>query len=125
MGNESPAFTVFAHSEERTLLAAGETLFRQGDASGPMYAVQSGSVEIRVNGVVVETVREGGIFGEMGLIDEGPRTSDAVAASAATLAVVNQTQFMLMVRQTPFFAVQVMRLLVHRLRATDALIGRA
>ncbi len=124
MGTESPAFAVFAHSDDRIGLSAGETLFRQGDEPGPMYAVQQGSVEIRVNGLVVETVGEGGIFGEMGLIDEGARTSDAVAATDCTLAVVTQTQFMLMVRQTPFFAVQVMRLLVHRLRATDALVGQ-
>ena len=110
----------FARGAVPTLtFAAGSTVFEQGDPGNCMYIVQSGVIEMMIGDKVIETVGPNGIFGELAMIDQGPRSSAAVARTDCRLVVVDQTRFMLMVRQTPFFAVTVMRILAHRLRATD------
>jgi CRP/FNR family cyclic AMP-dependent transcriptional regulator len=98
---------------------AGETIFRAGDPADEAFVVQSGTVEIRVGDRVVETLSEHGIFGEMALIDEGPRSATVVAVTDAKLVPVGQKQFLFLVRETPYFALNVMRVLARRLRAAN------
>jgi CRP-like cAMP-binding protein len=110
---------IFRHAEEFETYAAGETIFQAGDACSDMYVVQEGEVEIVVNGKVVETVGPDGIFGEMALVDTSPRSATAVAKTALRVVPLNEQKFMSHVLRTPFFALQVMRVLAHRLRAMN------
>lgn len=66
-----------------------------------------------------ETVGPGGIVGEMALIDDEPRSADALARTPATVATVSRERFGYLVRETPFFALHVMRTLAERLRRTN------
>ena len=72
--------------------------------------------DLRVGGRVVETVGPEGFFGEMALIDDGPRSVDAVAHTACTLVPVDQKQFHFMVAETAFFALVLLRTFSRRLR---------
>jgi len=56
------------------------------------------------------------VIGELAPIDHGPRSATAVAVTPYTLAPIDEKQFQFMVQQTPFFALQVMRVLAERLR---------
>jgi CRP/FNR family cyclic AMP-dependent transcriptional regulator len=100
---------------------AGAPIFREGEPGEAMFAVVDGEVEIRKHDRLLETVPEGAVFGEMALIDRSPRSADAIAKSDCTLAVVTQRRFTFLVQETPFFAVDIMRVLAERLRryATD------
>src|SRR5262245_22185701 len=98
---------------------AGETIFREGDPAVELYVVQSGRVEIRLGNRLLDTLSERSIFGEMALIDASPRSATAVAASDVTLIPVGEKQFLFLVSQTPFFALNVMRVLARRLRAMN------
>jgi CRP/FNR family transcriptional regulator, cyclic AMP receptor protein len=98
---------------------AGETIFRTGDAASELFVVQNGNVEIRIGDRVIETVPENGIFGEMALIDDAPRSATAVAAGDVKLVPVGQKQFLFLVSQTPFFALNAMRVLARRLRTAN------
>lgn len=53
----------------------------------------------------------------MGVIDSSPRSATAQAAEDCVLAEIDQKRFMFLVQATPFYAIEVMRLLVKRLRA--------
>jgi CRP/FNR family transcriptional regulator, cyclic AMP receptor protein len=101
---------------------AGDTIFREGDAAEELFVVKTGKVEIRLGNRLLETLPERSIFGEMALIDHGPRSATAVAATDATLVPVDEKQFLLMVSRTPYFALNVMRVLVRRLRASNTVI---
>ncbi|MCK5550546.1 MAG: cyclic nucleotide-binding domain-containing protein, partial [Hyphomicrobiaceae bacterium] len=61
---------------------AGEKIFLEDDSGGCMYVVQSGKVDVITFGSVLETVGPGGMFGEMALIDDGPRSAAALANEA-------------------------------------------
>lgn len=98
---------------------AGEIIFRQGDAAEELFVIKSGKVEIRLGNRVLDTVPELSIFGEMALIDSSPRSATAVAATDVTLVPVAEKQFLFLVSRTPHFALNVMRALARRLRATN------
>ncbi|MBO0755075.1 MAG: cyclic nucleotide-binding domain-containing protein [Bradyrhizobiaceae bacterium] len=116
-------FSLLADSGARQRsFKAGETIFKEGDRGDEMFVVQSGHVEIRRGNRVLETLSEKNIFGEMALIDDGPRSATVVAKTDVTVVPVGEKQFLFLVSETPFFALNVMRTLVRRLRAANEAI---
>jgi CRP/FNR family cyclic AMP-dependent transcriptional regulator len=110
--------------EEQTVaetFPAGTTIFSAGDTGDEMYVVKSGDVELIVKGKVVETVSTDGFFGEMALIEDGPRTASAVAKTDCVLIPINERRFEFMVHEVPLFAVEVMKGLSRRLRNIDSM----
>jgi CRP/FNR family transcriptional regulator, cyclic AMP receptor protein len=103
----------------RRSFAAGEVIFRQGDPASEMYVVESGEVEIRLDGRLIDTLGSKTIFGEMALVDSAPRSATAKALTDVTLVPVSEKQFLFLVAQTPHFALNVMRVLAGRLRAAN------
>jgi CRP-like cAMP-binding protein len=78
-------------------LPAGAIVFREGEAGDEMFVVIAGKVRIskRVPGVGEEALgilEPGTHFGEMAMIDESPRSADAVAHTACALAVIRREQ---------------------------------
>jgi CRP/FNR family transcriptional regulator, cyclic AMP receptor protein len=114
---------VFRNETETQTFAPGETIYKAGDTGNTMYAVLEGDVDVVVNGVVVETIGEGGIIGEMALIDPAPRSATVIAKTTAKLAVVNEKRFTVLVQNTPYFALQVMKIMAHRIRNTNQQIN--
>jgi CRP/FNR family transcriptional regulator, cyclic AMP receptor protein len=98
---------------------AGEVIFAEGDPAQELYVIQRGQVEIRKGGRVLDTLTEKTIFGEMALIDHAPRAATAVAATDVDLVPVGEKQFLFLVSQTPYFALNVMRVLARRLRSAN------
>ena len=98
---------------------AGDVIFKEGDPADTLFVVQSGSVEIRLGNGVLDTLPERSIFGEMALIDDAPRSATAVAQTDVSLVPIGEKQFLFLVSQTPFFALNVMRVLARRLRAMN------
>ena len=98
---------------------AGEVIFRQGDKAEELYVIQSGKVEIRLGNRLLDTLAEHSIFGEMALIDTAPRSATAIAVTDVKIVPVGEKQFLFMVSRTPHFALNVMRALARRLRATN------
>ncbi len=76
-------------------LPAGAIVFREGDAGDEMYVVVAGKVRIskQVPGIGEEALgilEPGSHFGEMAMIDDAPRSADAIAHTACALAVVRR-----------------------------------
>ncbi len=101
---------------------AGDVIFREGDPAEEMFVVKSGSVEVRLCNRLLATLPELSIFGEMALIDHSPRSATAIAMTDSVLVPVTEKQFLLMVSRTPYFALNVMRVLVDRLRTSNSVI---
>ena len=98
---------------------AGETVFLEHDIGREMFVVVSGRVDVLTYGKVLELVGPGGLFGEMALIDEGPRSAAALAAEPSEVVVIDEKMFAALVREEPGFAIAVMRVLTKRLRRRD------
>lgn len=95
---------------------AGDTIFSTGDTGEVMYVVQQGEVDLLVNGVTIETVGEGSIFGEMALIDNAPRSATAVARTDCRIVPIDRKRFTFLVDETPNFSLTVMKIMSDRLR---------
>ena len=100
-------------------LPAGEKVFLQDEAGGAMYLVRSGLVVILMYGQVLETVGANGVFGEMSLIDDSPRSAAALAATNSEVAILNRDAFLRLVQAEPGFALYVLQILAQRLRRLD------
>jgi CRP/FNR family cyclic AMP-dependent transcriptional regulator len=111
---------VFKKETNFLLFEANQVIFEVGQHGDCMYAIIEGQVEVSVNGHVLDVVGPGSIVGEMALIDAGPRSATARAQTACKLVQVDQKRFSFLVQQTPFFAIQVMRIMSERLRHTSS-----
>ena len=82
---------------QRQTFQAGDRIFKEGDEGNLAYVVQSGEVEIFKivddNEVILGTVGQGGIFGEMALIDAKPRMAAARASKGSTIIIVTRAMF--------------------------------
>jgi CRP-like cAMP-binding protein len=110
---------LFQNDDDAESLGPGEILFREGNEGEKMYVVIDGNIDISVNGVSLLTVRPGELFGEMALIDTGPRSATATALTASRVVPIDRKRFAFLVQQTPYFALHVMRVLAYRLRNMD------
>ncbi len=101
-------------------LAPGDFLFQEGDTGEKMYVLLEGEIEIFLGDFMLETAEPDMVIGEMALIDDGPRTANAVAKTACRLAEIDRRRFYFLVQQHPHFATHVMKTLADRLRDMNA-----
>ena len=110
----------FKHEKDVVTFPAGQTIFQEGEPGDIMYIVKEGEVEILLRKNILETVGPGGVLGEMALIDSSSRSASAIAKTDCILVPLNEERFKIQVHHTPFFAIQVMRIMADRLRRMDA-----
>lgn len=114
---------LFRSAPEVIAVAAGKYIFRIGEAAKVMYVIIEGEVDLMLGDTVVETSGEGAFIGEMALIDDEPRSASARARGDCRVFPIDEARFQSLVKETPFFALQVMKTLARRLRKMDARIG--
>jgi CRP/FNR family cyclic AMP-dependent transcriptional regulator len=105
---------------ELVSLDAGEFLFREGDAADALYIVQKGTLRVVSGSTVYETLKPGGIVGEMALVDQSSRRSASViAGTRAELLKIDRKQFLDLVATNPGFSIEVMQVMARRLRVMN------
>jgi CRP/FNR family transcriptional regulator, cyclic AMP receptor protein len=115
---------LFDREADSIVLEPGQDLFRKGDAGSHMYLVKSGQVQVIDGNQVLDTVTSGGIVGEMALVSNDVRSATVRALMRSVVVPVDDTRFLFLVQQTPFFAIRVMRVMSARLKAmNDRLIS--
>lgn len=107
---------LFRRAEDVEAFTAGQIIFNAGDPGALMYVVLKGEVEIMLNNKSIETIAPGGVFGEMSLVDQSPRSATATAKTDCVLAPISEKRFLFLVQETPFFALHVMGIMADRLR---------
>ena len=112
----------FVQSKPRNF-KRGQTIFRQGDPGDLMYVISDGTVDIFVDNFLVETAGTGSVIGEMSIVDHRPRSASAKAKSPCTLLPIDRKGFESLISRNPTFAVEVMRIVVERLRRADMLMS--
>jgi CRP-like cAMP-binding protein len=107
---------LFRNETNIASLKPGETLFSEGDPALCMYVVRSGTVRVTSGSTALEEIGAGSILGEMALIEDTPRSATVTAVTDCEIAMVDHRRFLFLVQQTPSFALNVMKVLSHRLR---------
>ncbi|MBL8119039.1 MAG: cyclic nucleotide-binding domain-containing protein [Anaerolineae bacterium] len=107
---------LFKYVKDQITFPAGQIIFTEDETGDVMYVVVEGEVEISHRGQTIETVGPGGLIGEMALIDHKTRSATATARTDVKLVGIDQQRFTFMVEETPFFAIEVMKIMTERLR---------
>ncbi|NIT14748.1 MAG: cyclic nucleotide-binding domain-containing protein [Candidatus Dadabacteria bacterium] len=113
---------MFEQAEQTKKYSKGTFIFHQGEPSGFMYVILEGEVDIILNDKVIATFKPGHIFGEMALIDEGPRSASAFAKTDCKVVYIDRDNFLYLIQNTPYFALHVMKILTMKVRELDKLL---
>lgn len=112
------------HAETRQLVR-GDVMFEEGDPPDALYVVLSGRLAIALaNPIdrresVVALMEPGDLFGELGMLDDRPRSAMARALEASLVLSVPYGPVVEMFHSQPTLLWNVTRLLAHRLRTMD------
>jgi CRP/FNR family transcriptional regulator, cyclic AMP receptor protein len=107
---------------------SGEPVFREGEIGDRLFLIVDGEVRItrQIPGSGEEALavlKPGSLFGEMAVLDHGPRSTDAIANRDVTCLTIYRSDFELLLQRNRDIAVAVLwavvRLLSKRLRATN------
>jgi CRP/FNR family cyclic AMP-dependent transcriptional regulator len=107
---------------------AGDTILSEGDKGETAFLILKGSVEVAVGAEdkarVVGKLDAGEVFGEMSLIDAGPRSATIRAAGDTTCLETSFDGFLELVAENPKEAATILKTLVRRLRQMNELVAR-
>lgn len=98
---------------------AGTDIVKQGEIGHEFYLISSGSAVVRRNGRKVATLSPGRYFGEMALLDRGPRTATVTTEEPTQLIVLGQREFAAVLDQVPPLAHKLLVSMAARLREAD------
>ncbi|MBN8612539.1 MAG: DUF1003 domain-containing protein [Deltaproteobacteria bacterium] len=108
----------------------GKEIFKAAEPGGSLFIVRSGAVELwfkKDSGekVVVETARANDFFGEISLLDGGPRTANATCVEDVEMIVVTREDLDELFRLKPASAMDLLSATGRRLRETNRLLRMA
>ncbi len=87
-------------------LDRGQALFRQGDPGESLYVVVEGLLKVAVASgdgqeMLIATLRPPEVFGELSLLDEGPRSASAVATEPTTVLALGRADLLDVLHRYP------------------------
>jgi len=108
-------------------LAAGDTLFRTGEPGDSLYIVRAGEIELFIKDtagqkIALAVAGVGEVFGELALLDRGPRTATAVALDDTELLALDRDDLLLLFQKSPNAALRLLAAMSHMTRKADELL---
>ena len=101
----------------------GDIIVQEGSTGREMYVIQAGKVQVSKSMgstvIVLATLGEGEVFGEMSLIDAQPRSATVRALGETRVITIDHESFLRRVRSAPFLALNILRQMGTRIRELD------
>ena len=120
---------LLAFTSERLTYPAGAVLFNEGDRGDSAYLILSGQVSVAVNSVngplVVATITQNNIVGEMALLGDMPRTATIAAIEPVETLRIKKDQFFQLLKDLPQMTLEIMRELAVRLNHANKELAAA
>lgn len=132
-----PLFRHLTYKEQTAVLSiattrtfpGGREIVVEGQPGEELFVVIRGRVSIEKNGVEIAELRAGGHFGEMGLIDNAPRSATVRASEPTRVMVIARSDLMNLMKRESILAVKMLwsfvQVLSDRLRATNSELSEA
>lgn len=108
-----------ARASDEVDVAAGRVLVEQGRLGHEFFLILDGTASVRRDNRKVATLEAGQYFGELSLLDKGPRTATVVADTDMKLLVLGQREFLAVLDDVPGLAYKILRIMANRLREAD------
>lgn len=103
---------------EDMTIPAGRVLCTEGSAGGDFFVIVTGNARVERKGKTIGTLGPGAFFGEIALIDDGPRTATVTAESQMRVILLGPAQFRDVLHADPEIALQLLYAVTKRLRET-------
>jgi CRP/FNR family transcriptional regulator, cyclic AMP receptor protein len=108
-------------------LNEGQLLFQTGEPGESLYIVRSGEIELFIKDtagqkIVLNVVRSGEMFGELSLLDSGPRSATAIALMETELLVLDRDDLLLLFQKKPDAALHMLAAMSAMTRKADQLL---
>jgi uncharacterized membrane protein len=105
----------------------GHTLFQAGDPGDSLFIVQSGQIELFIKDtagqkIVLTTAQPGDMFGELAMLDTGPRTATALALTDSDVLVLDRSDLVMLFQRKPEAALHMLAALSGLTRKADELL---
>jgi CRP/FNR family transcriptional regulator, cyclic AMP receptor protein len=100
-------------------VAAGKVLIREGETGDAFYLIVDGTVRVERDGSGTRTLGPGEYFGEISLVDHGPRSATVTTETPARLLVIGHREFHSLLDQEPAIRTDVLSALARRVRELD------
>jgi CRP/FNR family transcriptional regulator, cyclic AMP receptor protein len=107
-------------ASDEIAVKAGKVLVEEGRPGHEFFLIEDGTAEVRRKNRKVATLGRGQFFGELSLLDRGPRSATVVAESDMTLVVLGQREFLGVIDEVPAMAHKLLAALAGRLREADS-----
>jgi CRP-like cAMP-binding protein len=98
----------------------GKTLVREGDPGTEFFVVVEGSATVTRHGRTVATIGPGSFFGELALLDQGPRAATVTADTDMQLLVLSSRAFSAVLHDMPSVSLGILRGMAERLRSAES-----
>ncbi len=108
-----------AKASELVTVETGTTIVKEGELGHEFYLIASGTATVKRNGRKVTTLGPGSYFGEMALLDRGPRSATVVADGPTELILLGQREFLGVLDHVPSVAHKLLVGMAARLREAD------
>jgi CRP/FNR family transcriptional regulator, cyclic AMP receptor protein len=105
----------------------GHTLFQAGDPGDSLFIVRVGQIELFIKDtagqkIVLTTAETGDMFGEVAMLDSGPRTATALALTDCEVLVLDRDDLILLFQRKPEAALLMLGALSGLTRKADELL---
>ena len=104
--------------------AAGEVVASEGEPGAGLFVIDEGEADVTIGGKRLNHLRPGDFFGEMALLDGGPRTATVTATTDMSLYALTEWVYRGLLTEHPSIALRTLEAMAARLRrATKAVIS--
>ena len=128
-GLQPSQLKLLAFTSQHLTYTEGDMLFSQNESGDEAYVVLCGKAEVivKINGsdVVVATLGENSIIGEIAILCDVPRTASVRAATRLETLCIEKEQLLKLLQEFPTMAIDLMKVLAERLAATTADLSEA
>ncbi len=100
-------------------VAAGKVIMEQGHSGADAFVVLKGGFEVRRNGRRLAALTAGDIFGELALLDDGPRSATVVCTETGSVLVISRGQFKAVLDEIPVLSHKLLASMAARIRNLD------
>lgn len=76
---------------ERSFIDAGTVVVQEGELGSTMYLVETGILQVYVNGNFINHIDRGGVFGELGVLYESPRSATVIAETGCCIWTLHRS----------------------------------
>lgn len=108
-----------AKASDEVELEEGRVVVAEGATGHEAFIILEGTASVERKGVVVAELGPGDHFGELALLDGGPRTATVTATSPLRVLVLGQREFSGVIDSVPGIAHKLLSTLATRIRALD------